>query len=206
MEHLACKLKIDPNELRRKNFIQDGDMQVVGHPFHGENPLSKMMDELMDSSSYKERRAAVDSFNASNKWKKRGMSVVPVKYTIHAMPPMPFYAHISVYEGDGTIAVSHGGIEMGQGINTKVQQTVAQTLGVPMDMIIIKPADNVISPNNIVTGGSTTSEMTCMAAQKAAQALKDRMANVGANMEAPKWHELVQACFFQGIDLTARHM
>ena len=50
---------------------------------------------------------------------------------------------------------------MFQGINTKVAQTVAQCLGVPLDMIIVKPADNVISPNNCVTGGSSTSELTC---------------------------------------------
>jgi xanthine dehydrogenase/oxidase len=87
--------------------------------------------------------------------------MVPVRYNIHAFAPMPFYCHVSVFEGDGTIAVSHGGIEMGQGINTKVAQTVAKELGVSMDIIVVKPADNVISPNNCVTGGSTTSELTC---------------------------------------------
>ena len=42
--------------------------------------------------------------------------MVPVNYTIHAQAPLPFYCHISVFEGDGSIAVSHGGIEMGQGM------------------------------------------------------------------------------------------
>ena len=66
--------------------------------------------------------------------------------------------------GDGSIAVSHGGIEMGQGINTKVAQTVANELkdyGVTIDMIKVKAANNLVSPNNCVTGGSTTSELTC---------------------------------------------
>ena len=47
------------------------------------------------------------------------------------------------------------------GINTKVKQTVAKTLGVPLDLVIIKPADVLTSPNNCVTGGSMTSELTC---------------------------------------------
>ena len=44
------------------------------------------------------------------------------------------------------------------------------------------------------------------AAKIACQQLKDRMSNIAKQMEAAKWHELVQACFFQGVDLTARHM
>ena len=50
---------------------------------------------------------------------------------------------------------------MGQGINTKVAQTVAKCLDVPMEIIVVKPADALVSPNNIVTGGSTTSEIIC---------------------------------------------
>ena len=57
--------------------------------------------------------------------------------------------------------MSHGGIEMGQGINTKVAQTVAKELGVPMEMVVVKPVDTLVSPNSTITGGSTTSELTC---------------------------------------------
>jgi xanthine dehydrogenase molybdopterin-binding subunit B len=52
-------------------------------------------------------------------WRKRGISLVPCKYSINYFP-LPMYCHISVYEGDGTISVATGGIEMGQGLNTKV--------------------------------------------------------------------------------------
>jgi xanthine dehydrogenase/oxidase len=52
-------------------------------------------------------------------WRKRGISLVPCKYAINYFP-LPIYCHISVYEGDGTVSVATGGIEMGQGLNTKV--------------------------------------------------------------------------------------
>lgn len=161
MEHMAAKLNIDPVDFRLNNFIKDGDMTLAGHPFHGKNPLPGMITDLRKSANFEERKANVDSFNQANKWKKRGLSLVPVKYGIHGFAPMPYYAHISIYEGDGSISVSHGGIEMGQGINTKVAQTVAKELGVPLESVIVKPSDVLVAPNNCVTGGSTTSELTC---------------------------------------------
>ena len=69
--------------------------------------------------------------------------MVPVRYHIHSFAPMPFYVHISVFEGDGSIAVSHGGIEMGQGINTKVAQTIAKQLNVPVEMVVVKPSETL---------------------------------------------------------------
>ena len=60
-----------------------------------------------------------------------GISMVPIKYDVHKFAPMPYYCHITIYTtlfGEASIAISHGGIEMGQGINTKVAQTVAKEL------------------------------------------------------------------------------
>ncbi len=67
-----------------------------------------------------------DSFQ-ENVWRKRGISLVPVKYDIKYYS-LPFYCHLSVYEGDGTVSVSTGGIEMGQGLNTKVNNIVITSI------------------------------------------------------------------------------
>ena len=69
-----------------------------------------------------------------------------------------YHVLVSIYAGDGTVSVSHGGIEMGQGLNTKVAQVVAKELGIGVDMIRVKPTNNVVGPNNSVTGGSMGSE------------------------------------------------
>ena len=99
-----------------------------------------------------------------NKWIKRGISVVPCKYYVGIVSDFNFPCHvlISIYETDGSIAVTHGGIEMGQGMNTKVAQVVASTLGLPnVDLISVKPTDTVTSANGMVTGGSMGSELFC---------------------------------------------
>ena len=116
MEHMAAKLNMDPLEFRIKNFFKDGDMLLFGHPFKGHNPLPDLITDLGKSAKLDQRKADIKTFNQNNTWKKRGISVVPVNYTTHLGGPMPFYCHISVFEGDGSISVSHGGIEMGQGM------------------------------------------------------------------------------------------
>lgn len=69
--------------------------------------------------------------------------------------------YVAIYHYDGTVAVTHGGVECGQGINTKVAQVAAFALGLPLKSISVKPMDNVSSANAALTGSSCTSEMSC---------------------------------------------
>lgn len=76
-----------------------------------------------------------------------------------------FFEHptyVAIYHGDGTVIVSHSGIETGQGLNTKVAQVTAYTLGIPLEFVSVKASDNVIGANAGGTGGSMTSESICL--------------------------------------------
>lgn len=70
-------------------------------------------------------------------------------------------AFVAIYHRDGTVAISHGGIECGQGVNTKAAQVAAYTLGIPFEMVSIKPSNNLIGANATFTGGSVTTDMVC---------------------------------------------
>jgi len=55
----------------------------------------------------------------ANRWKKRGMAIVPMQYPFNFWGNHP--AIVSIFQSDGSVAVCHGGVEMGQGMNTKVK-------------------------------------------------------------------------------------
>lgn len=69
-----------------------------------------------------------------------------------------FNVTVSIYHTDGTVTISHGGIECGQGLNTKAIQVAAQILGLTVDKIAVKHSRVETAPNNTVSGGSMTSD------------------------------------------------
>ena len=61
-------------------------------------------------------------FSKANRWTKKGLSVVPLRYGID-WNGYTTTIFVSVYSGDGSVSIVHGGVEIGQGINTKVSIT-----------------------------------------------------------------------------------
>lgn len=151
---------------------------------------------------FDKRKEEIDQFNRNNRWRKRGLAFVPMEY------PQPYFglypALVAIYPEDGTVAVTHGGIECGQGINTKVAQVVAHCLNIPLSYVSIKRMDNVVGANSFCTGGSMTSEAICMAVKKACETLLERMKPVREELGDPKWSELTQACYDKTIDLSCK--
>ena len=65
----------------------------------------------------------MDDFNKANRWRKRGLAVIPTKFGISFTTKFlnQGAALVHIYT-DGTVLVTHGGVEMGQGLHTKVAQ------------------------------------------------------------------------------------
>src|SRR6202044_152712 len=90
---------------------------------------------VLQSWGLEQRAAAVEEFNRSNRWRKRGIAMIPQKYGIAFTEPRGSLnassALVNVNMGDGSVVVTHGGVEMGQGLNTKIAQLAANALGIP---------------------------------------------------------------------------
>lgn len=150
--------------------------------------LPRVWSELKQTSQFEARVAAVEAFNAEHRWRKRGLSMTPVKYHVGQMSTG---AIVNVY-GDGSVQVTHGGSEIGQGINTKVVQVAASELGKltgkPLDLSRISVSEYCTSriPNMSMTGGSTTSEGSCAATRRCCQTIVARLAALEEGIKATK--------------------
>ncbi|ODM86666.1 Xanthine dehydrogenase/oxidase, partial [Orchesella cincta] len=173
---------------------------------YGENFIPKMLDELKVSGSIEERKRFIDEFNTANRWKKRGLSIVPMRYPLDYLGSTKYPAYVCIYNRDGTVAVSTGGIEVGQGLNTKVAQAVAFELGVPIEKVKVKPSNNLVSPNTDSTGGSVSSELCVFGALMCCKTLNERMKPIKDKSKGAKWEKIVKLCNKAGIHLAATYM
>jgi xanthine dehydrogenase/oxidase len=155
IEHVSSFLKKDPLSVRLENLYKKGDITPHGQPLTYFN-VQEIVSELIESSSYLNRYNDIELYNQTNRWKKRGISCVPLKWGA-AWTGMNQNTFVAIYSDDGSVAVSHGGVECGQGINTKVAQVCAYELKIPIEYVSIKSPDTVTTANSLTTGGSVTS-------------------------------------------------
>uniref|UniRef100_T1JEH9 FAD-binding PCMH-type domain-containing protein n=1 Tax=Strigamia maritima TaxID=126957 RepID=T1JEH9_STRMM len=184
------------------------DVKCINMPIHTNNDpnspgIQDIISQLKVSSEFEKRLKDIADFNKGSAWKKKGITIVPMKYNVGFHCPV-FNATVSIFNNGGSVQVAHGGIECGQGINTKVAQVCAYTLGVPLDTVNVLPTNSFINPNSSPTVASTTSELNCMAVAECCKILLKRIQPIRDEMENASWDELINACFQKNIDLCAR--
>lgn len=192
MDHIAHALKRDPNAVRRANFYRGagkpGPVQTTPYHMEVEDFIAdRMMDDLLARSDYTARRAEIDVWNRQSPVLKRGLAAVPVKFGISFT--LTFLnqagALVHVYQ-DGSIHLNHGGTEMGQGLNQKVAQVTASVFGVDTAQVKITATDTGKVPNTSATAASSGADMNGMAAQAAAETIRDRLATFIADKHQVK--------------------
>ena len=177
MDAIARHCGLDPLEVRRRNYYGK-EMRHVTH-YHQvveDNLLEEMTADLAASSDYQVRREAIQAFNRANPVLKKGLALTPVKFGISFTSSFLNQggALVNVYT-DGSIHLNHGGTEMGQGLNTKVAQVVAEVFQVDIGRIQITATNTDKVPNTSPTAASSGTDLNGKAAQNAAQTIKDRL-------------------------------
>jgi len=183
LDEIAHTLRRDPLDVRRVNFYDPKDGKRASPRTltpYGQTVedcvIGELVDELEATSEYRRRRREIRAWNRASPILKRGLALTPVKFGIAFTNTMMNQAGalVHVYR-DGSIALNHGGIEMGQGLNTKVAQVVAQEFQVDIARIKITATHTGKVPNTSPTAASSGSDLNGMAARNAAQAIKARL-------------------------------
>ncbi|KAJ6648665.1 Xanthine dehydrogenase [Pseudolycoriella hygida] len=188
MEHISKVLSKDPMSVRLENMPS-------------ESLIRTMIPAFLKDVDFNDRKRSVDDFNKANRWSKKGIAVVPMQYPI--ANKSPHTAYVAVYHNDGTVVVSHGGVEMGQGINTKVTQVVAHAFGIAPSFVQVRNSDSVIGANCIASAGSVASEMVCLAALKACEQILEQLKPIREKNPNATWPELTQVAYMNQLSLKA---
>lgn len=177
IEQVARRLRLDPLEVRKRNYYGLSERNVTHyHQTVGQNLLNTLTEQLEHSADYARRRAEIDAFNARATLLRRGLALMPIKFGISFTSTFLNQAGalLLVYT-DGSVQLNHGGTEMGQGLNTKVAQIVAQVLQIDIAQIQITATHTGKVPNTSPTAASSGADLNGKAAQQAAEILKQRL-------------------------------
>ena len=178
LDSVARRLGRDPLEVRRANFYGVGERNVTPYgQVVADNLIAPLVEQLATRCDYTARRAEIATWNARSPVLQRGLALTPVKFGIsfNVAHFNQAGALVHVY-ADGSVLVNHGGTEMGQGLNTKVAQVVAQELGLDFARVRVTATDTQKVANTSATAASTGADMNGQAAQHAARQVRERLA------------------------------
>lgn len=195
IEEIAYATGQDPLDVRKANFYGGEGRNMT--PYHQEvedNILDRLVGELEESSKYRQRRAEIIDFNQLSPVLRKGIALTPVKFGISFTATWYNQAGalVHVYK-DGSIHLNHGGTEMGQGLNTKVAQVVAEAFQVDFERIKITKTTTEKVPNTSATAASSGTDLNGLAALNAVEQIKERLSafaceNWGVAPEDVRFH------------------
>ncbi len=177
IEDIAKVVGRDPAEVRKLNLYGQGTRnrtpygQEIDH-----NPLPEITERILSESEYTKLRSEVESFNAKKCGKVRGLALSYTKFGIAFTAKFLNQGNALVnVHLDGTVQASTGATEMGQGVNTKIQQVIAHAFGIPPKDVQLMPTSTDKNHNTSPTAASSGSDINSAAALMACDKIKRRL-------------------------------
>jgi xanthine dehydrogenase large subunit len=175
----ADELGIAAWEIQQKNLLQTGDELPYGQKVISE--ANECWDKAFSTFDMIAIQQKVNEFNAANNVYKKGISVMPICFGISFTNTLMNQARALVHiYTDGSVVVSTGAVEMGQGVNTKMMQVVARTFSIQPAKIKVNSTNTYRIANTSPSAASATADLNGKAALIACTAILDRLKMVAA--------------------------
>ncbi len=218
----ADKLGINATEIQKRNLIKTGDEFPYGQIAVSE--ANECWNKAEVIFKFQEATDAVNDFNAKNVLYKKGISIMPIAFGISFTKTLMNQARslVHVYT-DGSVNVSTGAVEMGQGVNTKILQVAAHVFSIPTSFVKINSTNTFRIANTSPSAASATADLNGRATEIACNAILNRLKNVAAvelNVDISSitihdqivlvngvpsifdWKKLVMAAYFRRVSLS----
>ena len=221
--HAAEELKIKKHQIQKINLLKTGDEFPYGQIAEGVG-LSKSWQTLESKFDLEGVKSKIERFNKNNNIFKKGYALMPITFGISftKTPMNQARALVHIYS-DGTVGISTGAVEMGQGVNTKMLQIAANIFSIPANKVKLESTNTTRVANTSPTAASATADLNGKALENACNALLERLTKSAANHfnvdpssialnneavlvdENPSemnWAELVDMAFLERVCLT----
>jgi xanthine dehydrogenase large subunit len=221
----AEKMGLEPEALQRRNLIAEGDEFPYGQKAKNAR-ARRCFDEAAAAFDLEAARARLRAYNAANDLSKKGLALMPVCFGISFTSIFLNQAGALVHVyNDGSVAVSSGAVEMGQGVNNKILLVAARTLGVASQRLRMESTCTRRVANTAPTAASTGADLNGKAVELACLEIRRRLLDVAATALSVDgaaaldirqdtvvhngkktglgWEKLVQAAYMARVDLSA---
>ncbi len=221
----AAEIGIDPVIVQKMNLLKEGDLFPYG--MKTENcTLVKTWEILEEKFGIKKVFDDIREFNKKSKMVKRGAAVMPVAFGISFTNKMLNQAGALVHiYTDGSVSVSTGAVEMGQGVNKKIINVASETLSIPVSYVRIETTNTTRVANTSPTAASSGADLNGMATRTACLRLVDRLRTVAAEKfgstpdkiefkngeihetggkKSLSWEELIEAAYSERVSLSSQ--
>lgn len=222
----AKKLGVHAATIQRKNLLSDGYEFHYGQIASGAE-ARHCWETLEKKRPYEQVMADIQTFNATHAWQKKGAAWMPICFGISFTNTMMNHARALVHVySDGSVGVSTGAVEMGQGVNMKMMQVAARTLGISLQRIKLETTNTTRVANTSPTAASATADLNgkalldaCLqirarldavakgllgASENAQVTLKDERVFIDGQASDLIWTQLIQQAFVQRTNLSAK--
>ncbi len=223
LAQVAKSLGISTHIIQKKNLLKTGDEFPYGQIAEGV-VLEQAWSDLEAKFDLKSIEKNILKFNQENTYFKKGFSLMPIAFGISftKTPMNQARALVHIYS-DGSVGISTGAVEMGQGVNTKMLQIAASTFGIDPHKIKLESTNTTRVANTSPSAASATADLNGKALLKACTNLLERLKNSAAakfktNIEdihfendlvyidkiptKMTWEQLVDQAFLERVCLT----
>ncbi len=222
----AEKMGISREEIQHKNLLRKGDLFPYGQRSEDDHVL-RTWNEAAAEYDFVGTKQRVDEFNSTHFEIKKGLAMMPVCFGISFTATFLNQASalVHVYT-DGSVSVTTGGIEMGQGLSTNIAIVAARTFGIAPDRVKVESTNTTRVANMSPSAASATSLLNGNATLRAARQILDRLKSVAADMlnrsdrekiqiveervlydgsdSGLTWQEVVQKAYLSRVSLSAQ--
>ncbi|HTW78319.1 MAG TPA: xanthine dehydrogenase family protein molybdopterin-binding subunit [Terracidiphilus sp.] len=196
MDEIAATIGMDPVELRRRNFLHQGDQNATEQLMREPVILNQLLDRALAESDYYSRRERFARENATGHV-KRGLGIAAFYHGSGFTGSGELYlnslAGVEVTK-DNKVRVMVSNTEFGQGTNTILTQIAAETLGLAFSDVEMAPPDTAVIPNSGPTVASRTSMVVGRLIERASLQLLEMLCNDGGPGAPATREQFFAAC------------